>query len=84
MTYRFRFTRKAAKGIEELTPKLRDKFKDILRHRLAVDPYSGKALAGYLKGCYSVRLGFKGRVVSLIHDEDLVVLVLRARTRYVK
>jgi addiction module RelE/StbE family toxin len=82
VNYRIRFTRKAAKDIEKLTPKLRDKLKDILRHRLAVDPYSGKVLVGNLKGCYSVRLGFKDRVVYSIHDEDLVVLILRARTHY--
>lgn len=82
MTYRIRFTRKAAKDIEKLSPKLQDKLKDILRHRLAVDPYTGKALVGNLKGYYSVRLGFKDRIVYSIHDDELVVLVLRARTHY--
>ncbi len=53
-----------------------------LSQRLAVDPYSGKALVGNLKGYYSVRLGFKDRVVYSIHDDELVVLVLRVRTHY--
>ncbi|GAB6059045.1 type II toxin-antitoxin system RelE family toxin [Desulfonatronum parangueonense] len=82
MTYRIRFTRKAAKDIEKLTPKLRDKLKDILRNRLAVDPYSGKALVGNLKGYYSVRLGFKDRIVYSILEDELIVLVIRARTYY--
>lgn len=82
MSYRIRFTRKAAKDIEKLTPKLRDKLKDILRRRIAIDPYSGKALVGSLKGYYSVRLGFKDRIVYSIHDNELVVLILRAKTHY--
>lgn len=82
MTCRIQFTRKAAKDIEKNSPKLRDELKDIFRHRLAVDPCTGKALVGKLKGCSSVRLGFKDQIVYSIHDDELVVLVLRARTHY--
>lgn len=48
-TYRVRFTRQAAKDTAKLTVKLRAKLKDIVRNRLAVDPYSGKPLTGPLK-----------------------------------
>ena len=82
MTYRIRFTRQAAKDVKKLTPKLREKLKDILRRRLAVDPYAGKALAGDLKGFYSVRLSYADRIVYSIHDDELVVLGVRARTHY--
>lgn len=82
MIYRIRFTRQAAKDVEKLSPKLRAKLKDLLRRRLAVDPYSGKALLGDLRGYYSVRLSLKDRVVYSVHDEELVVLVIRARTHY--
>ena len=82
MTYRVRFTRQAEKDIEKLTAKLRTKLKDIVRNRLAVDPYSGKPLVGPLKGFYSVRLSYQDRIVYAIHDDELVVMVLRARTHY--
>lgn len=82
MNYRIRFTRQAAKDIRKLSAKLQVKLKDILRHRLAADPYSGKALVGDLKGYYSVRLSHKDRVVYSIHDGDLLVLVMRAKTHY--
>ena len=82
MNYRIRFTRQAARDIRKLTPKLQGKLKEILRQRLAVDPHSGKALVGDLKGYYSVRLSYKDRVVYSIHDDELIVLVVRAKTHY--
>jgi Txe/YoeB family toxin of toxin-antitoxin system len=82
VTYRVRFTRQAEKDIEKLTATLRTKLKDIIRNRLAIDPYSGKPLVGPLKGYYSVRLSYQDRIVYAIHDDELVVMVLRARTHY--
>jgi addiction module RelE/StbE family toxin len=82
VSYRIRFTRQAGKDVKKLTPKLQDKLKDILRKRLAFDPYSGKALVGDLKGYYSVRLSYMDRIVYTIHDDELVVLVVRAKTHY--
>lgn len=82
MTYRIRFTQQASKDIRKLTPKLQNKLKDILRKKIAVDPYSGKALVGDLKGFYSVRLSYKDRIVYSIHDDELIILVIRAKTHY--
>lgn len=82
MSYCIRFTRQAASDVKKLSPKLQAKLKDILRKRLAVDPYSGKALVGDLKGYYSLRLSYKDRIVYSIHDDELVVLVIRAKTHY--
>ena len=82
MTYSIRLTKQAAKDVQRLSPKLRQKLKDILRNRIAVDPYGGKPLVGELKGYYSVRLSFKDRVVYSIHDSELVVIVLRAKPHY--
>jgi len=82
VTYRVRFTRQAEKDIAKLTAKLRTKLKDIVRNRLAADPYSGKPLVGPLKGYYSVRLSYQDRIVYSIHDEELLVIVVRARTHY--
>jgi Txe/YoeB family toxin of toxin-antitoxin system len=82
VTYRVRFTRQAEKDISKLSPKLRAKLKDILRNRLALEPYSGKPLVGPLKGYYSVRLSYQNRVVYSIHDDELAVIVIRARTHY--
>jgi Txe/YoeB family toxin of toxin-antitoxin system len=82
VTYRVRFTRQAEKDIAKLSPKLRAKLKDIVRNRLAQEPYSGKPLVGPLKGYYSVRLSYQDRVVYSIQDDELTVIVIRARTHY--
>ncbi|MDP7024881.1 MAG: type II toxin-antitoxin system YoeB family toxin [Kiritimatiellia bacterium] len=82
MRYRIRFTKRAAKDVKTLTPKLQTKLKQILRNRVAKDPYSGKRLVGELKGYYSVRLTYKDRIVYAVHDDELVVLIIRARTHY--
>lgn len=80
--YKIRFTRQAQKDVEQLSPKLKAKLKDMLRHKIAVDPLSGKALVGNLKGYYSVRLSFQDRIVYRIEQEVCVVLVIRAKTHY--
>ena len=77
-----RFTRQPEKDIAKLTPKLRSKLKDIVRNRLAVDPHSGKPLIGPLKGYYSMRLTYQDRIVYSIRDDELLVVVVRARTHY--
>jgi Txe/YoeB family toxin of Txe-Axe toxin-antitoxin module len=77
-----RFTRQAEKDIARLTEKLRTKVKDIVRNRLALDPYSGKPLTGPLKGYGSMRLTYQDRIVYSIRDDALVVIVLPARTHY--
>lgn len=82
MTYTIRFTRQAARDIKKLTPKLQSKLKDILRRRLAIDPYCGKPLVGDLKGYWSLRLSYKDRIIYSINDEELIVLLIRARTHY--
>ena len=82
MTYRIRFTRQASKDVRRLSPKYRKKLKDILVNKLAVAPYSGKPLMGQLKGYYSVRLSYKDRIVYSIQDDELLIIVLRARTHY--
>jgi Txe/YoeB family toxin of toxin-antitoxin system len=81
-SYRVRFTWQAEKDIARLTEKLRAKLKDIVRNRLAVDPYSGKPLTGPLKGYWSMRLSYQNRIVYSIREDELVVMVLRARTHY--
>ena len=82
MKYAIRFSRQAQKDIRKLTPKLKKKLMDILRNQIAVDPYSGKALVGDLKGYYSVRLSYQDRIVYSIEDDCLIVYVVRAKTHY--
>jgi addiction module RelE/StbE family toxin len=82
VTYRVRFTRQAEKDVARLSPKLRAKLKDIVRNRLALEPYSGKPLVGPLKGYYSLRLSYQDRIVYSIHDDELRVIVIRARSHY--
>jgi Txe/YoeB family toxin of toxin-antitoxin system len=80
--YHVRFTRQAQKDITKLTSKLRAKLKDIVRNRIAVDPRSGKPRLGPLAGHWSVRLSHQGRIVYRIDDDELLVIVVRARTHY--
>ncbi len=82
MTYEIRFTKQASKDVKRLHPKVQNKLKDILRNRLAIDPYSGKGLVGDLKGYYSVRLTHKDRIVYSIDNQKILVLILRAKTHY--
>lgn len=80
--YRLEFTKQSVKDIAKLSPKLKNKLKEILRNRIAVDPTSGKALVGDLKGYYSVRLSFQDRIAYRIEDDRCVVIIIRARTHY--
>ena len=82
MSYRIRLTKQAAKDVRQLSPRLQQKLKELLRKRIAIDPYGGKALFGELKGYYSVRLSYKDRVVYSIHHDELIVIIVRARTYY--
>lgn len=82
MTYRIRLTKQAGKDIRKRSPKLRSKLEDILRNRLAIFPHAGKPLAGELKGYYSVRLSYQDRIVYTVHDDELIVVVVWARTHY--
>jgi Txe/YoeB family toxin of toxin-antitoxin system len=81
-TYRIVFSKQAQKDIDELTPKQKNKLKEILENIILPNPYVGKALKGELKGLYSYRLNIKDRLVYEIYNEDLVILVIRARTHY--
>jgi addiction module RelE/StbE family toxin len=82
VSYQIRFTKRADKDIKKLSPKLKAKLQEILRKRIAVNPFSGKALLGDLKGYYSVRLSYKDRIIYSIHEEELIVMVVRAKTHY--
>lgn len=80
--YDIELTKQAQKDIKKLSPKLKEKLKDILRNKIAVDPLSGKALLGDLAGYYSVRLTFQDRIVYRIEDDRCVVIIIRAKTHY--
>jgi addiction module RelE/StbE family toxin len=82
VSYHIRFTKLAQKDIKKLSPKLKAKLQDILRNRLAVNPFGAKVLIGDLEGYYSVRLSYKDRIVYSIHEAELVVVVVRAKTHY--
>jgi mRNA-degrading endonuclease RelE of RelBE toxin-antitoxin system len=80
VSYHIRFTKLAQKDIKKLSPKLKAKLQDILRNRLAVNPFGAKVLIGDLEGYYSVRLSYKDRIVYSIHEAELVGVVVRAKT----
>lgn len=80
--YQIRFSKKAQKDIAELTTQQKAKLKQILEQVIAVNPHSGKALKGKLKGLNSYRLNRKDRILYEIYEEDKTVLIIRARTHY--
>ena len=80
--YEVRLTREAVKDLGKLTPKLKQKLREILENRVAVDPFSGKRLVGDLEGYFSVRLTYQDRVVYSVDEERRVVFVHRTRTHY--
>lgn len=80
--YLIQFTKKAHKDIQQLTPKLKSKLKDILRTKIACEPESGKALIGDLKGYFSVRLTFQDRIIYQIRERQCVVIIIRAKSHY--
>ncbi len=82
MKYNVIFSQQAYKDIKKLTPKLREKAKEIIRNRIAVDPYRGKQLVGNMKGYFSVRLTYKDRIVYSVDDDRIVVFIVSAKTHY--
>ncbi len=77
-----KITKQALKDIKTLSPKLKNKLKNILVEVLSKDPYSGKKLLGKLSGNYSYRLSVKDRIVYSINEGDQIVFIKRARTHY--
>ena len=82
MSYKVLFSKQAQKEIKKLTPKLREKAKDIIRMQISINPYCGKTLVGDMKGYYSVRLSYSDRIIYSIDDNQVVVFILRAKTHY--
>jgi Txe/YoeB family toxin of Txe-Axe toxin-antitoxin module len=82
VTYKSYFTKQATKDLQKLSPKLKQKTKDILRNVIAVNPHAGKALVVDTKGYYSVRLTYQDRIVYSREEDRLQILVIRDRTYY--
>ena len=80
--YRIEITRRAQKDISSLTPNLKKKLREILTNRISANPFDGKRLVGDLKGCWSVRLTPKDRIVYAIDEENRIVYILRAQTHH--
>ncbi len=80
--YEIKITKQALKDIKRLTPKLKNKLKDILTEIISTNPYIGKALIGELKGNYSYRLTLKDRIIYSIDESKKIVYIKRARTHY--
>jgi addiction module RelE/StbE family toxin len=79
--YNLIFSKQAKKDIEKLTPKLREKARQVCI-LLAENPYIGKPLLGNLKGYYSIRLTYKDRIVYSIDNDEVQVSILRLKTHY--
>lgn len=78
--WEIRFTKQAKKDVDNLSPKLKDKLRDILVEVLALNPYEGKKLFGDLAGSYSYRLTYKDRIVYSLDEKRRIIYIERART----
>ena len=81
-SYNIRITKRALKDIRTLSPKMKQKLKELFAEVLAVTPYEGKKLTGDLEGNFTLRLNVRDRIVYSIDEEHRVVYVKRARTHY--
>ena len=80
--YEIRLTKEARKDVQKLSPRMKKKLKDILKNKIALEPYTGKKLVGQLKGFYSIRLNYQDRIVYSVNEENRVIYIHRARTHY--
>jgi len=80
--YKIRITNQAKKDIQKLTPKIKQKLRDILMDVISQSPYEGKRLIGDLQGSYSYRLTFHDRIVYSIDEKQKTIYIERARTHY--
>ncbi len=80
--FEIRITRRAEKDIQKLSPKLKDKLRDILEQTIAIDPFQGKKLIGDLEGSYSYRLSYQDRIIYSVDLKKRIVYIERARTHY--
>jgi len=80
--YEIRITKQAKKDIDKLTPRLKQKLRDVLIEIIAENPFEGKKLLGDLESSYSYRLSYKDRIVYSIDEKKRIVYLERARTHY--
>ena len=80
--FAIRFTREAVKDVRKLSPRLKQKLREILLEDIATDPFAGKKLVGDLLGFYSASLTHKDRIVYSVESKSRIVVVHRARTHY--
>jgi len=82
MPYEIRFSKEAVKDIKKLSPKLKNKLKEIILNKISLEPYTGKKLIGDLIGFYSVRMSYKDRIVYSIDENKQIVFIHRTKTHY--
>ena len=80
--YEIRIAKQAKKDIDKLTPRLKQKLRDVLTEIIAENPYEGKKLLGDLEGSYSYRLSYKDRIIYSIDEKKRIVYLERVRTHY--
>lgn len=80
--YQVVLTKEARKDFEKLSPKLREKLKEVLCGELLTNPYGGKKLVGDLAGFFSLRLSYRDRIVYSIDELHHRVYVHRVKTHY--
>lgn len=81
MAYKVVLSKKASKDFAVYSTKLQEKVITILES-ISENPYIGKNLKGPDRNLYSFRVNLKDRIVYEIHEEEVIVYVLRVKTHY--
>lgn len=82
MSYMVIFSKEAVKDDSKLTPKLKEKLKNIITNQIIKDPLSGKKLTGDLTGFFSIRLSYKDRIIYSIDEQKKIIYIHKTKTHY--
>ncbi len=81
MIYKIILSKKAEKDFSQYNKHEQIKVRDKLKI-LAFNPFIGKRLGQNLKGCFSIRIDLKNRILYEILEEKIIIHILRCKTHY--
>jgi mRNA interferase RelE/StbE len=80
LIYKLLFDDKVARDLKAIDKTWQRKILDAIHKKLSSNPYIGKRLVGELSPYYRLRIG-DYRVIYEIHDQQLIVLIIKVRHR---
>ncbi len=74
--YKILLDKRVLKDLKKIDKKDRIKIVDAIENKLAIDPYSGKKLAGNLSEFYRYRVG-NYRIIYSIHESSIEIEIIK-------